>query len=52
MQKNLSQAEMEESEGIPAIVSQAAIQTVTAVMITLRDTYVGAFRHPERSAET
>ena len=41
MQKYLSQAEMVESEGIQAIVIQAAIYMVTAVMMVLSDASVG-----------
>ena len=39
--KNVNQAEIAESEGIKAIVSQVAIQAATAVMMMLRDTDVG-----------
>ena len=41
MQKNLNEAEMEESEDIQAIVNQVAIQAVTAVL-SLIDTDVSA----------
>ena len=40
MQKNSNQAKMTESEGIQAVVNQAAIQAVTAVMLVPRDTDV------------
>ena len=40
-QENQNQAEMAESEGIQAIANQAAIQTVTAVMMALRHADVG-----------
>ena len=42
MQKNINQAEMAESEGIQAIVNQAATQTATAVMMVLRDANAGS----------
>ena len=40
-QKNLNQAEKTQSEGIQAIVKQAAIPAVTAVMMRFRDADVG-----------
>ena len=41
MQNNLNQGEMSESEGIQAIVNQAAVHVATAVVMVLRSADVG-----------